>query len=55
MKQLRDALGRASAGRGGLFAIVGEAGIGKSRLVEELIAHARAAGRASPPRQGVRE
>jgi DNA-binding SARP family transcriptional activator/pimeloyl-ACP methyl ester carboxylesterase len=35
-----DALERAFAGRGGLFAILGEAGIGKTRLVEELIAHA---------------
>ena len=40
MAQLRDALDRASAGRGGLLAVLGEAGIGKSRLVEELIAHA---------------
>jgi pimeloyl-ACP methyl ester carboxylesterase/DNA-binding SARP family transcriptional activator len=37
---LRDALDRAFAGRGGLFAVLGEAGIGKTRLVEELIAHA---------------
>jgi DNA-binding SARP family transcriptional activator/pimeloyl-ACP methyl ester carboxylesterase len=40
MIRLRDALERAFAGRGGLFAVVGEAGIGKTRLVEELIAHA---------------
>jgi DNA-binding SARP family transcriptional activator/pimeloyl-ACP methyl ester carboxylesterase len=40
MTQLRDALDRASAGCGGFFAVLGEAGIGKSRLVEELIAHA---------------
>jgi DNA-binding SARP family transcriptional activator/pimeloyl-ACP methyl ester carboxylesterase len=39
--QLRDALDRASGERGGLLAILGEAGMGKSRLVEELIAHAR--------------
>ncbi|HSF03272.1 MAG TPA: alpha/beta fold hydrolase [Solirubrobacterales bacterium] len=40
MTRLRDALDRALAGGGGLFAILGEAGIGKTRLVEELIAHA---------------
>jgi DNA-binding SARP family transcriptional activator/pimeloyl-ACP methyl ester carboxylesterase len=40
MQRLRDAFGRATVDGGGLFAIVGEAGIGKSRLVEELIAHA---------------
>lgn len=40
MTRLRDALDRAFAGCGGLFAVLGEAGIGKTRLVEELIAHA---------------
>jgi pimeloyl-ACP methyl ester carboxylesterase/DNA-binding SARP family transcriptional activator len=40
MTRLRDALDGASAGSGGLFAVLGEAGIGKTRLVEELIAHA---------------
>ena len=39
--QLRDALDRASGERGSLLAIVGEAGMGKSRLVEELIAYAK--------------
>src|SRR4029453_11046833 len=39
--QLREALDRAAGERGGLLAIFGEAGVGKSRLVEELIAHAK--------------
>src|SRR6185503_3614725 len=39
--QLRDALDRASGEGGGLLAILGEAGMGKSRLIEELIAHAK--------------
>ena len=41
MTRLRDALGRAAWIAAGSFAVVGEAGIGKSRLVEELIAHAQ--------------
>jgi DNA-binding SARP family transcriptional activator/alpha-beta hydrolase superfamily lysophospholipase len=39
--QLREALDRAAGERGGLLVLLGEAGVGKSRLVEELIAHAR--------------
>jgi DNA-binding SARP family transcriptional activator/pimeloyl-ACP methyl ester carboxylesterase len=39
--QLREALDGAAGGRGGVLAIVGEAGVGKSRLVDELIAHAK--------------
>lgn len=38
--QLHKALDRAFAGRGQLVALVGEAGIGKSRVAEELIASA---------------
>lgn len=41
---LRDALTRAMAGRGGVVFITGEPGIGKSRLVRELLGHARSAG-----------
>ncbi len=40
LAQLRDALQGALAGRGQLAALMGEAGIGKSRLVAELIAEA---------------
>ena len=40
LAQLRDALQAALAGRGQLAAVMGEAGIGKSRLVAELVAEA---------------
>jgi AAA ATPase domain len=36
LEQLRDALDRASGGHGQVVAVVGEAGVGKSRLVYEL-------------------
>lgn len=40
LAKLREALTRAAIGKGGLVALVGEAGVGKSRVVEELIARA---------------
>src|SRR5918999_4645602 len=42
LAELVDGLDHAFAGRGGLFLLVGEPGIGKSRLAEELVAQARA-------------
>ena len=39
MARLHDAVHHASEGRGRLFSVIGEAGIGKSRLLEELIAN----------------
>jgi DNA-binding SARP family transcriptional activator len=42
LAELVAGLDDAVAGRGRLFLLVGEPGIGKSRLAEELIAHARA-------------
>ena len=42
LAELVEGLDDAVAGRGRLFLLVGEPGIGKSRLAEELIAHARA-------------
>ena len=36
LEQLRQALGRAAAGHGQVVAIVGEPGVGKSRLVWEV-------------------
>ena len=44
LAELLAGLDDAFAGRGRLFLLVGEPGIGKSRLAEELIAHARARG-----------
>jgi adenylate cyclase len=44
MHRLRDALDRVSAGHGHMVAVLGEAGIGKSRLVAELAVKASARG-----------
>ncbi len=43
---LEALLGRSADGSGGAVLVAGEAGVGKSRLVSELVARARAAGRA---------
>jgi serine/threonine protein kinase/tetratricopeptide (TPR) repeat protein len=42
--QLREALSRARKGQGGVVALVGESGVGKSRLVDELRTHALVSG-----------
>src|SRR6185436_14948476 len=44
IEQLRQALGRAAAGHGQLVAVVGEPGVGKSRLVWEVTHSHRAHG-----------
>lgn len=44
LEELLNGLGDAIGGRGRLFLLVGEPGIGKSRLAEELTRHARARG-----------
>jgi DNA-binding SARP family transcriptional activator/tetratricopeptide (TPR) repeat protein len=44
LAELGEGLDDALAGRGRLFLLVGEPGIGKSRLAEELVAQARARG-----------
>lgn len=46
LDRLDDALRRAEAGEGAAVIIGGEAGVGKTRLVEELVARAGAAGHA---------
>jgi predicted ATPase len=42
--ELRRALDEAESGRGGLFLISGEAGVGKTRLAEEIAADATSRG-----------
>jgi DNA-binding SARP family transcriptional activator len=41
---LDEALGRARAGVGGVWLMCGEAGVGKTRLAQEVVRHAHAAG-----------
>jgi DNA-binding CsgD family transcriptional regulator len=47
LRALRNAFARASAGRGNLVFITGEPGIGKSRLVRELMGYAQGIGAVS--------
>src|SRR5688572_2711045 len=44
LNELRRALAEATQGRGSLFLVSGEPGIGKTRLAEELLARAAEAG-----------
>ncbi len=44
LRVLTDALGRVAGGRGGIAVVLGEPGIGKTRLVEELVTIARGRG-----------
>ena len=44
LAELQAGLTEAAAGRGGLFLLVGEPGIGKTRLADEFCAHAEAEG-----------
>ncbi len=44
MAILKDAVGRALAGQGQVVSLIGPAGVGKSRLVDELAAHAATVG-----------
>lgn len=44
LHELHDGLADAFAGRGGLFLLVGDPGIGKTRLAHEFCAHAEASG-----------
>ncbi|GAA2423518.1 ATP-binding protein [Streptomyces mauvecolor] len=40
LRELKDALASAAAGRGGLVSLTGAAGVGKTRTAEEAVAHA---------------
>jgi tetratricopeptide (TPR) repeat protein len=54
LEQLRGALDRASLGHGQVVAVVGEPGVGKSRLIWEFTHHLGGSGRPpSPPTLGV--
>ena len=44
LAEIVDAMGKAAAGQGGALFVIGEAGLGKSRLVREVAALARGRG-----------